>query len=202
MMKSLLMNDTQIRVATKQALFAQHSGDPDTVIFEELGVQHGLSRIDLAVVNGELHGFEFKSDKDTLTRLPEQAESYGRVFDRVTLVVGERHLLHAIDIAPDWWGIRVARMKFGKVQFSDLKHATNNPSRDPASIVALLWRDEALSFLEELGSAAGLRSKRRRDIYSRLVEEIDLDALCKRVRLCLRQRTNWRSGATRLSCGG
>jgi hypothetical protein len=96
MMKNLLMNDAQIRIATKQALFAQHLGEPDTVIFEELGVQHGLSRIDLAVVNGELHGFEFKSDKDTLARLPEQAESYGRVFDRVTLVVGESHLLHLL----------------------------------------------------------------------------------------------------------
>lgn len=202
MMKKLLMNDAQIRIATKQALFAQHMGDPETVIFEELGVQHGLSRIDLVVVNGELHGFELKSDKDTLARLAEQVESYGHVFDRVTLVVGERHLLHAVDIAPDWWGIRVARMESGRVQFSDLKHAMSNPSRDPASIVALLWREEALSFLEELGSATGLRSKRRRDIYSRLVAEIDLDVLCKRVRSCLRQRTNWRSGATRLSCGG
>jgi hypothetical protein len=202
MMKNLLMNDAQIRIATKQALFAQHLGEPDTVIFEELGVQHGLSRIDLAVVNGELHGFEFKSDKDTLARLPEQAESYGRVFDRVTLVVGESHLLHALEIAPDWWGIRVARMKCSRVQFSDLKHAISNPCRDPASIVALLWRDEALSLLEEFGSAGGLRWKRRRDIYSRIVAEIDLDVLCKRVRSCLRQRTNWRSGATRLSCGG
>jgi hypothetical protein len=202
MMKNLLMNDAQIRMATKQALFAQHMGDPDTVIFEELGIQHGCSRIDLAVVNGELHGFEFKSDKDTLTRLPEQAESYGRVFDRVTLVVGERHLRHAVDIAPDWWGIRVARMKFGRAQFADLKHAISNPSRDPASIVALLWREEALSFLEELGFAAGLRSKPRHAIYSRLVAELELDVLCKKVRSCLRQRTNWRSGATRLSCGG
>jgi hypothetical protein len=36
----------------------------------------------------------------------------------------------------------------------------------------------------------------------KLAAEISLDALCKRVRSCLRQRTNWRSGATRLSCGG
>jgi len=75
MMKSLLMNDAQIRIATKRALFAQHMGDAETVILEELGIQHGLSRIDLAVVNGELNGFELKSDKDTLARLPEQAES-------------------------------------------------------------------------------------------------------------------------------
>jgi hypothetical protein len=202
MMKNLLMNDAKIRMATKQALLAQHMGDAETVIFEELGIQHGHSRIDLAVVNGELHGFELKSDKDSLARLPEQVESYGRVFDRVTLVVGERHLLHALDIVPHWWGIKVARTELGRLKLSDLKHAMSNPSRDPASVVALLWREEALSFLEELGSAEGLRSKPRRDIYSRLLAETDLDILCRRVRTCLRQRTNWRSDATRLSCDG
>lgn len=132
------MNDAQIRIATKRALFVEHMGDAETVIFEELGVLHGFSRVDLAVVNGELHGFELKSNKDTLARLPDQVESYGRVFDRVTLVVGERHLRCAVEAVPDWWGIRVARTESGKFRFSDLKHAMRNPSPDPASIVTLL----------------------------------------------------------------
>ena len=104
--ESLLMNDAQIRAATKKALLVQHMGDAETVIFEELGVQHGLARIDLAVVNGELHGFELKSARDTLARLPEQAESYGRVFDRITLVVEERHVRGAVELVPDWWGVQ------------------------------------------------------------------------------------------------
>ena len=201
-MKSVPMNDAQLRIAAKQALFVQHMGDAETVIFEELGVQHGFSRIDLALVNGELHGFELKSDKDTLARLPEQAKSYGRVFDRLTLVVGERHLRGAVDIVPDWWGIRVARGASGTLQFCDLKHAMRNPSPDPASIVALLWREEALTFLYELGVAPGLLSKHRPELYSMLVEKADLDLLRRRVRKCLRERVNWRSAATRLSCGG
>src|SRR5260370_10631670 len=108
MMKNLLMNDAELRNATRQALLAQHMGDAETGIFDELGIQQGLARIDLAVVNGELNGFELKSDRDTLARLPEQAESYGRVFDRVTLVVEERHVRGAVDLVPDWWGVRVA----------------------------------------------------------------------------------------------
>jgi hypothetical protein len=202
MMKSLLMNDAELRNATRQALFAQHMGDAETVIFDELGIQHGLARIDLAVVNGELNGFELKSDRDTLARLPEQAESYGRVFDRVTLVVEERHVRGAVDLVPDWWGVRVACHESSKLHFCDLKHAVRNPSPDPAAIVALLWRDEALHFLEELGIAGGVRSKCRAEIYSRLVGETDSDVLCHRVRTCLRKRLNWRSAATRLSCGG
>src|SRR5580692_2259755 len=137
------MNDAQLRMATKQALFIEHQGDAETVIFEELGIQHGCSRIDLAVVNGELHGFELKSDRDTLARLPEQAKAYGHVFDRVTLVVEERHVRGAVDLVPDWWGVRVVCQESGKLRFCDLKHAVKNPSPDPEAIVALLWREEA-----------------------------------------------------------
>ena len=196
------MNDVLMRVATKQALFLQHKGDAATVIFEELGIQNGFSRIDLAVVNGELHGFELKSDRDTLSRLPQQTETYGRVFDRLTLVVGERHVRRAIEMVPDWWGIRVARVESDRVHFRDLKVAITNPSLDPISVATLLWRDEALLLLEELGDATGMRSKCRAEIYSTLGESVDLNNLRDRVRQCLRQRPNWRSAATRLSCGG
>ena len=184
----MLMNDAHIRSATKQALLAQHRGDPETVIFEELGIQHGSLAHRRAVVNGELHGFELKSDHDTLARLSEQADSYGRVFDRVTLVVGERHLRHANEVVPDWWGIRVAQVELGRLHFSDLKFAIVNPSLDPISVATLLWRDEALLFLEESGGGMGMRSKCRAEIYSKLVEKVDLSNLRDRVRRCLRER--------------
>ena len=196
------MNDALMRAATKQVLLLQHKGDAETVIVEELGIQHGLSRIDLAVVNGELHGFELKSDRDTLARLPEQTETYGRVLDRVTLVVGERHLRRAVEMVPEWWGIRVARVEAPELHFSDLKVAINNPSLDARCVAMLLWRDEALDLLEELGRARGMYSKCKAEIYSALIEAVSLDDLRGRVRKCLRQRSNWRSAATRLSCGG
>jgi hypothetical protein len=197
-----IMNDADIRVATKEALFLEHKGDSETVIFEELGIQHGASRIDLAVVNGELHGFELKSNRDTLTRLPEQVEAYSRVFDRVTLVVGEHHLRKAVDMIPDWWGIRVARSEQGKLDFCDLRIALGNPSTDATSVAMLLWRGEALDILEELGEAKGLRSKCKKEIYGALVDSVEFDRLRDRVRTCLRQRLGWRSASTRLSCGG
>lgn len=197
-----IMNDADIRVATKQALFLQHKGDAETVIFEELGVQHGASRIDLAVVNGEMHGFELKSDRDTLTRLPEQVDAYSRVFDRLTLVVGEHHVRKAVDMVPDWWGIRVARSRRGKLDFCDLRIALGNPLTESGCVAMLLWRDEALEFLEELGEAKGLRSKCKKEIYDALVDSVDFDRLRDRVRTCLRRRLDWRSASTRLSCGG
>src|SRR2546422_3186885 len=171
------MNDALMRAATKQVLLLQHKGDAETVIVEELGIQHGLSRIDLAVVNGELHGFELKSDRDTLARLPEQTETYGRVLDRVTLVIGERHLRRAVEMVPEWWGIRVARVEAPELHFSDLKVAINNPSLDARCVAMLLWRDEALDLLEELGRARGMYSKCKAEIYSTLIEAVSLDDL-------------------------
>lgn len=79
-------------------------------IFEEFGVRHGTVRIDLAIINGVMHGYEIKSDRDTLSRLPEQMNKYNAVFDKITLVVGKRHLYNAINIVPDWWGIVVAKI--------------------------------------------------------------------------------------------
>ena len=196
-----LMNDLQIRTALKRELLLQYKDDRETVVIEELGVHHGTSRIDLAVVNGVLHGFELKSDRDTLTRLPEQANAYGLVFDRLTLVVAERHLRAAVDVVPDWWGITVTRGEAGNLSFCDLKLPMNNPSPDPFSVVSLLWRNEALSFLEESGGASGLHSGSRAEIYSKLVEEVDFDHLRGKVRCCLRDRRDWRSAGRRLSCG-
>jgi hypothetical protein len=195
------MNDIHIRAALKRQLLFQHGTDPDTTIIEELGVQHGASRIDLAVVNGLLHGYELKSDRDTLARLAEQASAYSAVFDLVTLVVAERHVRRASEVTPDWWGLRVARMESSHLFFRDLKLPMNNPSADPLSLATLLWRDEALSFLDELGGAKGMHSKSKTHIYHKLLERADLDHLRHRVRRCLKGRQGWRSAGTRLSCG-
>ena len=195
------MRDTDIRAALKRKLFSKYKSDPDTAIIEELGVHHGSSRIDLAVVNGMLHGYEFKSERDTLTRFSEQAVAYSAVFDLITLIVAERHLCRAAEIIPDWWGITVARLKSGRLLFRDLKLPMANPSADPMSIAALLWRDEALSFLDQLGSADGVRSKSRSHIYFKLVERVHIDVLRGRVRERLKEREGWRSAATRQLCG-
>jgi hypothetical protein len=75
-----------------------------------MGIWSGSVRIDVAVINGELTGYELKSDRDTLERLPLQAELYSRVFDRLILVVGKRHAKKAIEHIPEWWwGLRSRR---------------------------------------------------------------------------------------------
>ena len=97
------MRDSDIRMALHGLLQARYGDDPNTLIRHEVGLCAGKRRIDVALVNGELAGYEIKSDEDTLIRLAGQAEVYSRVLDRVTLVTTEHHLDHALDVIPYWW---------------------------------------------------------------------------------------------------
>lgn len=187
------MNDYQIRTALKRALSRRYANDTETVIIEELGLGHGAARIDLVVVNSCLHGYEIKSDLDTLDRLPEQARIYNSALDRITLVVGYHHAYQAVKIVPEWWGIKIAEKGLrGSVRFLSLRMPSNNRSTDILSVAKLLWRTEAMALLDEMASAAGVRSKPRELIYQELVKVADLESIRSRVRRQLRCRANWR----------
>jgi hypothetical protein len=192
-------NDAEIRHSLKQHLFAAYSDEPGTLILEELGLRHGYSRVDLVVVNGSLHGFEIKSDRDTFQRLARQADTYNRILDFMTLVAGERHADKALRAAPPWWGVRLAgRGQGGSVNLLEVRKPSGNPAPDKLAIAKLLWREEALALLEELGAAKGFRSKPRRQIYSRVVEAAHLDVVRARVRRQLKSRTDWRPDERRM----
>ncbi len=190
------MNDRIIRTALKQYLSNKYSSNRNALILEELGLKHGRVIIDLVVINDSFHGYELKSNKDTLKRLPEQAEIFSSIFDHLTLIVGYRHAYKSIKIVPEWWGIKIAEKDpQGKVKFITLRRNKKNPSPDAFSIVHLLWRDEAISFLDEIDTANAVRSKPKKFIYEKIVEIADLDKIRARVRKQLRNRSNWRVDA-------
>ncbi len=173
-------------------------------IFEELGVRHGTARIDIAVINGVMHGYEIKSDRDTLSRLPEQMNEFNDVFDKLTLVVGKRHLYNAINIVPDWWGVIVAKIDANhEIFFQTIREAETNQDQIGVSIARLLWKEEALQILEERSKAKGVRSKPREFIYQRLADVLDTDTLKEKVRNALLiSRGDWRSDMPLMSSGG
>src|SRR5262245_39425246 len=102
------MRDADVRRAVKAWLVSQHGHERDARLVEEMGIWSGSVRIDIALINGSLSGYELKSDSDTLERLPRQLAIYGRVFDYLHLVVGKRHADKARALLPDWWGVKVA----------------------------------------------------------------------------------------------
>jgi hypothetical protein len=196
-------SDKQIRAQLRRFLSRKYANDPETTIVEELGLYHGYCRVDLAVINGSLHGFEIKSDRDTFRRLARQAETYNKIFDFVTLVVGERHAQEAVCISPQWWGIQFAEQHWRDgVGLMQVREPVENPSPDNLAIAKLLWREEALTLLEQLGAADGLRSRPRKFVYSRLAEVAAIDKVRSYVRDRLRSRKDWRSDERQMSSGG
>ena len=190
-----LTNDTIIRESLVGRLNEQYAAYPEYRVIPELGLWHGASRIDVSVINGLLHGFEIKSDRDTLTRLPEQMRVYNSVFDKATLVVGSSHLVDAFKMVPDWWGIETAHIGTnGLVFFNPIRESRDNTQQDDLSIARLLWRREALDLLEKEGKANGVRSKSRELIYARIAESIEREPLKEYVRSVLQySRQGWRS---------
>ena len=195
------MRDADIRAALHRDELAHYLGEPDTLVLDELGICQGGFRIDVAVVNGSLHGWEIKSERDTLTRLPAQAEAYSRVFDTVTIVCGASHLEGVRDLVPAWWGISVARSADGTVRLGPEREAHPNPQVDVRAVVELLWRDEALSLLQEHGGGRKLYRYSRDRMWDMLVERIPPTQLCKIVRATLKSRANWRTPATAPEAG-
>lgn len=185
------MRDKDVRKAVRTYLTSLHIEDSSTHIVEEMGIWAGTVRIDMAVINGELTGYELKSDRDTLARLPLQADLYSRVFDRVTLVAGSRHYEKALPLIRDWWGVIRAVDGDGEVHLEPIREASKNPEPEPYLVAELLRRDEALAVLAEFDLAKGWRSKRVKSIHKRLAGELPFDILSDRVRAALKARKDW-----------
>jgi hypothetical protein len=190
------MRDIDIRRALRVEIKRLHSGEPDTLIVEELGLCQGIARVDLAVVNGSVHGYEIKSEQDTLARLPNQKDIYNRALDFVTIVAAPAHV-HGVDkVVPPWWGVWIViedRDK-GVLRLERSRKPRRNPGIDPFALAQLLWRDEALQALTDHGLATGLRSKPREELWRRLASDVKVEELGDIVRERLKRRGgDWRS---------
>lgn len=182
------LSDTDIRLALLPQLRVMYAAEPQTIFIEELGICQGRARIDIAVINGVIHGYEIKSDRDSLRRLSGQVEIYSKVVDRATIVVGNRHLAEALASVPDWWGVLQIEETSRRVSFKPIRKGHNNPQIEARSLVELLWLDDAINLLTQRGAARGIRSKPRRMAWDRICERLALDEIAEAVRARLRAR--------------
>lgn len=182
------LNDISIRLALRSKLLEDHAQEPDTVLLEELGLCRGSVRVDIAVVNGSLSGYEIKSDQDTLRRLATQIEVYGKVLDRATLVVGRRLLTEALDVVPPWWGVLLASRTPNGLRFRTVRRGRKNPRREARALVELLWFEHALALLGQRNAVRGCRGKPRRIVWDKVCDCFDLDEIAEAVRGRLKAR--------------
>jgi hypothetical protein len=193
------MGDADVRRVLRDQLDRSYASDGSTVIVEELGLCRGTVRVDIAVINGTLKGYEIKSAQDTLRRLPVQAATYNRVFDTMTIVVADRHLRAAETMIPNWWGIQIvtAHDSSSPLVIEHARGESANLGVDPSSLVQLLWRDEVLELLGQMNWSKSLRSKPRRVLWEVLARTAPLSELKDMVLTRLKSRSRWRSDVQR-----
>ena len=186
------MRDADVRRAVRKMLDSKFRGDKNTRIVEEMGIWAGTVRIDVAVINGQLHGLELKSMRDNLARLPDQAKIYSQVFDRMTLVTAENHLAGSQLIIPEWWGIIIAcHGKAKTTVLKKLRSARRNRNVDALQLSRLLWRAEALNVLHRFDLDKGFRSGSSETLAVRLASELPLKVLQNEIRQALKHREDW-----------
>ena len=187
------MNDLEIRRNFHSKRLRRQHAQEDTLVIDELGLNHGRCRADIAVVNGHFIGYEIKSNSDSLRRLENQVESYNAVFDKISVIVGDRHINSIRSHIPEWWGVIVSvNGPRGAVNFGTIRKAQTNKKVDPISIARLLWRNEAEEILRQKNLPPRILRQPRAILYDYLVDEFNICELRKAVRDYFKKRKNWR----------
>ncbi|WP_299758682.1 sce7726 family protein [uncultured Pontibacter sp.] len=185
------MRDYDIRVALKKEKLAKYYCDGASKVVDELDFSCTGARIDVAVVNCSLHGFEIKSSVDTLGRLEGQIAGYSKVLDYLTVVTEEKHLKHVQELVPEWVGIYLCYSTRDKVKFKRVKRAKKNGLIEPFFLLKMLWKEELITILEAY-SIPFKKSFRIWTMCEIISEALDKKLISELVRSKLKARKNWK----------
>jgi hypothetical protein len=191
-----IMNEREIQQRLVPVLRGENPGD-GTLIACQRDICWRQGRVDVVVVNGALSGFEIKSRRDSLARLPRQADLYSRVLDYATVVCPAHHLDDADAIIPAWWGLRKVASRDEEVTIEVVREPLANPWVLPHDLVRLLYHDELYAELVRVRGMRRISRMRQAEMAWLLVELTEVDELRRIVRERLRQRPSWRAAALR-----
>lgn len=119
--------------------------------FEEFRMGRKTRADAVLVTETELIGFEFKSDRDTLARLPHQVGDYERFCDRNYLVTGLKFRDRAPEEIPAHWGIYCVYLDENETLCLEcLRKAQENKKRMRLhNQLRLLWRSELIPIIKK-----------------------------------------------------
>lgn len=187
------MNDPRIRDSYIRYL-SEESSDykpKQDLLISEMGLCRGTAIVDLAVINGTLHGYEIKSDVDSLTRLNRQLNIYQNFFSYLTIVTTSKHLTSIQRNYPKWLGITVAKETNGEITFITRRKPKLNKSVTSDYVVQLLWKKEALAILENHGVGKGYKSKPKAALWNKISEILNPKELIAEIKAHVANRSDW-----------
>jgi hypothetical protein len=190
--------DIEIRAALHDKKLSALRNAPNTIVIDELGLSHAKVRIDVAVINGCVHGYEIKSSLDTLERLPVQVELYAQCLEKLTLVCAPRHVDKALDAIPDWCGVlEVKKGTRGGMSFTRVRKAAINPRVNAVQLAHLLWRPEALALVSRLDVSEKFTKMPRKELYEIIAAHLSIKQITTAIREFMQLREAWRDRPVR-----
>lgn len=197
------MRDHIIRSIFHKTVLSNEHLDDNTIVIDELGLENGLIRADIAVMNGCMVGYEIKTKNDNLNRLPAQVAAYSDIFDKAYIVVAPKHLDRALMILPEWWGVYVITgNEDAHYAFENYRPAKRNNGRDVTAMARLLWKDEVSEILITHSGKSVPKSRNKRQLYELISEKYTPEQFEPIALHYIKQRTGWRINLVRpSSCG-
>lgn len=182
-----MKHDADVRKLVLAELNEKYANRNDTKIVNELGIANGNSRIDIAVINGILHGYELKSESDSLGRLVRQANYYDKIFERMTLVIDRKFLTQSKEIVPKWWGISVVNADYSKT--IPIRKGRKVKTKNYPTLLNLLWKQELTGLLDYLEYPKKLKRLGKDDIYKLILQDKRKDTVKEYIYSALKKRT-------------
>jgi len=131
---------------THKILLGKHSLQTASMLNE---FRVGQCKADLVILNGTSTVYEVKSERDSLSRLERQVAAYDRVFARVYVIAGEKHVPAVIASVPKHVG--VLRLN-SRHQISTLREAIDRAEQtSPSDIFDSVRTLEARMILKSRG---------------------------------------------------
>jgi hypothetical protein len=185
--------DAEIRAALhRKPLRAFHHSN-DTLVIDELGLAHAKARIDVAVINGCVHGFEIKSAADSLAGLPQQLELYEQCLEKLTIVCAAKHIPGVRNLAPRWCGIiKVTKGPRGGIVFITVREPKPNPNVQPYRLAHLLWRSETVAILAQANASSKMLRAPRKTLYKSLAAKFSVAEITALIKQSMASRQDWR----------
>lgn len=180
------LRDYEIRATLAERLKKQFPAESGSIVVDEFGCHD--SRIDVAVINCKLHGYEIKSECDSLDRLVTQAPTYSAIFDRMTVVVTAKHVESVQQAVPLWWGILEAALVGGGVRLRQVRRCKANSGQNPAILTKMLWRKELYAVLRSHGLEHGLRLASAEALAGVVAENLPVRVIADEVREAIKVR--------------
>jgi hypothetical protein len=134
---------------THKVLLGTHSLQTASMLNE---FRVGECKADVSILNGTATVYEIKSERDSLSRLEKQIETYKRFYAKVYVIAGENHIEGVRSLVTADVGILKLSNRH---QISTVREAEDRPERTSSlTILDSIRTDEALRILALIGEPA------------------------------------------------